>query len=151
MRKIDAPVGMANVAWEDGKDVLVKVDPKGGKIVSVKINETLLPESAYTFADNELRIDKANFSVLDGIVAKIEISNQGGSFVAWAQKGKLVFRADAETGEFESDYNFNAAPNNSAIISGSNALDGSYSYQRSGPNDTWNTFLKRLEAIICLY
>ena len=140
--KIDAPVGMANVAWEDGKDVLVKVDPKGGKIVSVKINETLLPESAYTFADNELRIDKANFSVLDGIVAKIEISNQGGSFVAWAQKGKLVFRADAETGKFESDYNFNAAPNNSAIISGSNALDGSYSYQRSGPNSTWNTFFE---------
>lgn len=140
--KMDAPVGIANVAWEDGKDVLVKVDPQGGEIVSVKINETLLPESAYTFADNELRIDKASFSALRGVVAKIEISNQGGTFAAWAQKGELLFKADAETGAFESDYNFNAAPNNSAIISGSNALDGSYSYQRSGPNDTWNTFFE---------
>ena len=140
--KMDAPVGMANVAWEDGKDVSVKVDPQGGEIVSVKLNESLLPESAYTFADGELRIDKANFSALNGIVAKIEIFNQGGSFVAWAQKGELVLCADAETGEFESDYNFNAAPTNSAIVSGSNALDGSYSYQRSGPNDTWNTFFE---------
>lgn len=140
--KIDAPVGMANVAWEDGKDVLVKVDPKGGKIVSVKINETLLPESAYTFAENELRIDKASFSALSGAVAKIEISNQGGSFVAWAQKGELLFCADAETGAFESDYNFNAAPTNSAILSGSNALDGNYSYQRSGPDSNWNTFFE---------
>lgn len=140
--KMEAPVGMANVAWEDGKDVLVKVDPQGGEIVSVKINETLLPESAYTFAENELRIDKASFSALSGAVAKIEISNQGGSFVAWAQKGELLFCADAETGAFESDYNFNAAPTNSAILSGSNALDGNYSYQRSGPDSTWNTFFE---------
>lgn len=72
--KMDAPVGMANVAWEDGKDVSVKVDPQGGEIVSVKLNESLLPESTYTFADGELRIDKANFSALNGIVAKSRFS-----------------------------------------------------------------------------
>ena len=83
---------------------------------------------------------------MDGAIAEIEISNDGGSFTAYANKGELVLSADAESGEFDGEYNFFAESTNSAIVSGEDALNGQYSYQRSGPNDTWNNIFETKPA-----
>lgn len=136
--KMDAPKGSALTVWEAGKDVSVKLQSEG-KITEVKLNDVALDKNAYSYADGTLTVAKTCFEDLEGVATKIEISNQGGSFTCYAQKGEFIFGVDAETGSFDNaQCSFFNAPTNSEIVSGANALNGNYSYKRSGPNDTWN-------------
>lgn len=143
---IEAPTGKSLVPWVEGEDVTVQVDLKGGTIDNIKVDGSEISSDKYSVKGCEITIDASCFDKLEGPVAEIEISNYGGTFTVFANKGELILTADAESGEFDSEYNFFVAGNNGTIVSGEDALNGQYSYRRSGPKDTWNNIFETKPA-----